>query len=161
AGDAKAVAKVGSVGGALLERDKSGWRSLKANDDVAAGRLLVSMPRSELVSANGNVTLVMLSDIGMRGPFSGVGAGVVLDANDKVDLDVTLDRGVVGVANRGKEGEAKVKLRVAGETWTLTLRDPGTKVALELFGRHPPGMPKNLKKIDAPTIDLIMLVLEG
>src|SRR5205807_1643164 len=56
----------------------------------------------------------------------------------------------------------KVRLRVRDETWLLTLQTPLTKVGLEIFGRHAPGLPTVINaKMDVPTTDVLLLVLHG
>jgi hypothetical protein len=158
-----AVATCVSVAGALLElRPKAAWEAVKAGDRVGPGVLLVALPKAELLSANKAVTLNMLADIGQRGPYPVLESAVRIHANADADLDVTLDRGIMAVTNAKKTGAAKVRIRVAGKSWDLLLKEPGSKVGLELFGRHPPGAPKVLEgKIDPPTADVILLVTKG
>src|SRR5262249_22240569 len=78
------------------------------------------------------------------------------------DLDLTFARGLIVLENLKKNGEAKVRLRIRDESWLLILQTPGTKVGLEIFGRHAPGLPMTIDaKTDNPTTDLLMLVLQG
>jgi hypothetical protein len=168
AGDApkdsgKAAATCTHVSGVLLAKEASGaWKPVKEGAALPSGSLLVGMPKSEFVSASGAVQGRLLADIGQRGPFPVLEAGVVLHDAAGADLDLTFDRGLLVLENVKKQGDAKVRLRVRDEVWELQLRTPGTKVGLELFGRHPPGMPKTIdEKTDLPTTDVLMLVLQG
>jgi hypothetical protein len=78
-----------------------------------------------------------------------------------VDLDITLNRGLIVLTNTKKEGEAKVRLRLWGETWLLHLHDPQTRVGLELHGRLPPGIPKDLRKLEPPVAEVMGLIGRG
>ena len=46
---------------------------------------------------------------------------------------------VIDLVNQKKEGAAKVCVRFAKYHWDLTLARPGTRVALEIYGRWPAG----------------------
>jgi hypothetical protein len=166
AGENKAgagVAKCVSVAGALLQRQgDKGWRPVAAKDALPAEALLVALPKAEIESANGAVRLAMLADVGRRGPFPVLESAVALHQNAKADLDLTFDRGLIGMENLKNTGAAKVRLRVAGAPWELTLREPGTRVVMELYGRHPAGIPKITDgKLPPPVVSFVMLVLKG
>jgi hypothetical protein len=152
-----------TVPGALLQRPEAGvWRSVKPGDALADGTLLVALPKAELQSANKAVAVNLLADIGQRGRYPVLESAVRLHRDDKIDLAVTLDRGIMTLTNLKKQGTAKVRVTVAGQTWELVLHEPGTRVGLEFFGRHPPGAPKILEgKIEAPTAHVLVLVLQG
>lgn len=161
----KEVAKVNAVFGGLVKKDKSRWQAVKAGDAISAGTLLVALPKSELTTADGAIHLSMLADIGQRGPFPVLESAVVLNPAKDADLELTFDRGLLILTNRKKEGAAKVRLKIRGETWELTLQEPKTAVGLELFSRHSPGIPINLdkkdSKADEPSTEVLMLVLHG
>ena len=168
--DGKTVAKVREVDGALLSRAAPGtaWQPLKSGAAVAEGRLVVALPGAEIVSGNDAVRLKMLADVGKRGPFPVFESAVRIHDNPKVDLDFTLDRGIVGVVNLKPKGAATVRVRLDGKTFDLTLKEPGTTLGLEIFGRHPPctptiGMAQDGQVMckDVPTLDLVLLVVKG
>lgn len=152
-----------SVAGVLLERAGEGrWRAVSPKETLPPDTLLVALPRAEIDSADGAVRLVLLADVGQRGPYPVLESGVILHKNPQVGLDATLDRGLIGLENRRKDGPAKVRLRVAGASWELTLREPGTKVSMEVYGRHPAGIPKLTGgKLDPPVADFVLLVERG
>lgn len=158
----KPVAKVQNVFGGLFCKDGLTWRALKSGQDIPDGKLLVSLPKAELVSSNGAVHIAMLADIGQRGPYPVLESAAKIHSAKDCDLDLTFDRGLIILTNRKKAGETKVRLHARGETWILTLQTPDTSVAMEIFSRHAPGMPK-LKgdKVAEPSTDLLMLVLVG
>src|SRR5437899_1610385 len=82
----------------------------------------------------------------------------------RTDLEFVLIRGRVVVANHKNKGPARVRIVFLHNSCTLTLREPGTEVALELFGRWPPGYPVTLRPIsaeDTPTASLGILVIKG
>jgi hypothetical protein len=146
----------------LLRSAGKVWQSAQAGDPIAAGVLVVGLPRSEIVSADGAVQVDLLADLGQRGPFPVLESAVCFHESKEADLDLTFERGLVVLSNLRKEGQAKVVLRIRDETWTLHLQEPGTRVGLEIFGRHPPGLPKSLDAKNAdPTTDVLGLVLKG
>jgi hypothetical protein len=129
---------------------------------VPSGTLLVGMPRAELVPNSGAVQLRLLADIGQRGPFPVLEAGVILHDPAGADIDLTVGRGLIVLENVKKSGDATARLRVGDETWLLHMQTPGTKVGLEIFGRHAPGRLKVVdEKTDIPTTDVLMLVVAG
>jgi hypothetical protein len=156
------VARCETVPGALLERSGSSWQPVKAGATLRDGAMLVALPKAEILSKNGAVRLAMLADIGQRGLLPVLESAVALHASSKADLEFTLDRGLITLTNVKKAGVATVRLRVGGETWELTLREPGTKVGIEVIGRHPPGPPQAVKgKVEPPTTELVLLVVKG
>jgi hypothetical protein len=88
---------------------------------------------------------------------------VVLHNNSDFDLDFTLDRGRVDVTNEKSKGAAKVRVRFQDRYWDLTLTEPGTRVALEIYGRWPPGsrFDPDAKDDKGPFINFVLLVLKG
>ena len=87
----------------------------------------------------------------------GASAFAVSDVVTKVSLrdgaDVlttSLGRGIVGVMNFKKQGAARVRLRCRDQTWQLTLRTPDTRVGIEIYGRHPPGLREAFDHADDP-----------
>ncbi|MCC6417631.1 MAG: hypothetical protein IT429_05220 [Gemmataceae bacterium] len=158
-----APAKAEHVHGTLLRRaDGNTWKVVKQGDAIPAGSLLLGLPRGELLSANGAVTMVLVADIGQRGPFPVLEAGATLHANPDFDLDVTLDRGIVGFRNNKAKGAAKVRVRFRDADWRLTLLEPGTRLGVELYARHPPGLPEIKEgKFGEPRTDVLLLVTKG
>jgi hypothetical protein len=162
------VATCGPVAGVLMERTAPGadWRFVDENNAISPEALLVALPEATIYSANKQVRLKMIADIGHRGPLPVFESAVRLHSDPQVDLDVTVERGIVGFANLAS-GPARVKLHVADQTWNVTLRDPGTKFGLEIHGRHPPGIPHfvetngHVKLTEPPTMNVFLLVLQG
>src|SRR5262249_43815543 len=72
--------------------------------------------------------------------------------------------GRVDVVNRKTKGEAKVRVRGRESTVEIRLLEPGTRVALVLSGRWPPGVPfrKDAKPGEhRPALAFAVLVLQG
>ena len=70
---------------------------------------------------------------------------VILHPNDQFDLDVTLQRGRIALANT-KSQPAKIRLRFVnpanpakGEVWDITLLEKDTEALVNLTAFHPPG----------------------
>jgi hypothetical protein len=95
--------------------------------------------------------------------FPGLESAVVLHDSRAYDLDFTLSRGRVVVANRKASGPASVWVRLPAEAWELTLAEPGAEAALEIYGRWPRGVPfvKEGKGPSQPVQELSLLVLKG
>jgi len=166
---AASVAACGPVAGVLLARATPGaaWRFVDEKDPIPAEALLVALPDATLFSASGTVQVNMIADIGQRGPLPVFESAVRLHQDAKVDLDVTLDRGIVAFANLKKAGAARVRVRFADQTWHVILREPGTKVGMEIHGRHAPGSPQfvqdgaRVRVKDPPTMEVYLLVVKG
>jgi hypothetical protein len=97
-------------------------------------------------------------------------AVVLLHASDSVDLDMTLVRGRVILANT-KDQPLKVRVRFdnptspkKGEIWDITLAEKGTEVVLTLWTMFNPGdafYPKPNTRRNAPTTHLQGFVQTG
>ncbi len=156
---AKCTASAGAV---FLKAPDATWKPVSAGENLPSGRLVVGLPKAEFIGSSGAVKGALLADIGQHGPFPVLESAVILHDPAGVDLDVGFERGLLVLENLKKDGEAKVRLRIRDETWLLSMRTPGTKVGLEIFGRHAPGIFKlGDAKSDVPTTDLLMLVLDG
>ncbi|MCI0380745.1 MAG: hypothetical protein L0215_24440 [Gemmataceae bacterium] len=156
------MAKVDSVAGGLFAKGAGpNWQALKAGDAVKPGVHLVAMPQSEIVSANGAVQVMMLADIGQRGPLAVLESGLSLNQAKDADLDFTLERGLVVFYNKKKAGAAKVRVRFGAESWLFTLHDPETRVGIEIFGRVPAGIPTDLATIEPPTLEVVGIAIIG
>jgi hypothetical protein len=152
------TARVEAVDGALLARSGQSWHAVKSGQAWPNDVLVVALPQAEFTSANGAVRGIMLADVGHRTPYPVLESALIMHAPEQVDLDVTLDRGIVGFMNIKKEGEAKVRLRFRDQRWLLTLKAPDTRVGIEIYGRHAPGA-KDLH--DEPVTNVAFLVTRG
>ena len=165
-----AVGKCREIPGALIERDKAGapWKLLKSDDAVLSEALLIALPEAQIVSNNGAVQLIMMADISRRGPLPVLESAVRIHENPKVDLDITLSRGIVVFKNLKDQGAGKVTVRFRGQTWNITLKDPGALVGMEIYGRYCGGCRKFLDKSGEktradvmPSFTVFLLVREG
>ncbi len=149
------------VKGALLAAggDYRNWTPIRAGDRVPDGTILVSMFEARFETANKAVGFKMLGDIGEFGPLPVLESAIRVEESGQADCAVTLFRGIVGFANLKEQGAAHVTLKMHGEEMKITLQTPGTKVGVELYGRHPGGVRHILK--DEPTIFVYALVREG
>jgi hypothetical protein len=133
--------------------------------EVYSGDLLLALPLSRAImsSKNGAVQLQCWGNLPEISPFPIMESAVILHAPRAADLDFTLQRGRVIVSNHKKRGPAQVRIRLPQAVWDLTLTEPRSQVALELFGRWPRGVPfvRDPGPADAPTRDVVLLMLEG
>ncbi len=161
---APVVARLVSKDGTLFARSKAGqdWQTVSAKG-VHAGDLLVGLPGAVLENSKGTVSLALLTDFDKNSPYPILEAAVVLHASADRDLDFTLDRGRVDVTNRKKEGAARVRIRFHDQQWEATLSEPGTRIALELYGRWAKGVSfkKEPGPKDVPAAALLFLVRKG
>ena len=147
---------------ARREPGKTAFDLLPADADLYAGDLLIPLPGTVIRNAAGTVELTSRADYDGRSPFPILETAVVLHAADPdADIDFTLDRGRVDVANRKAGGAAVMKVRFHGRTWRVTLDQPGTRVALEIYGRWLPGAPVRKDGDAAPTASAVAVVLAG
>ncbi|MBY0527149.1 MAG: hypothetical protein K2R98_27385 [Gemmataceae bacterium] len=161
-----AVAKAVGASGTLLRReaDTRPWQLVADNETLHAGDLLVAGAGAELEGTNGAVRLVLQGGAGASSPLPIIESAVRINASQDGDLDFSLLRGRVDVVNRKAKGEAKVHVRGRDGTLELRLLEPGTRVALVLSGRWPPGTPflKDAKPQEhKPALAFILLVLQG
>jgi hypothetical protein len=165
AAQAPVVGKLVSPEGTLFARTKFGqpWQTVPARSAVRAGDMLFGLPGATVQTGNDKVSLTLLADLDRNSPYPILEAAVILHQSPDYDLDFTLDRGRVDVRNIKKEGPARVRIRFHNQKWEATLTEPGTRIALELYGRWPKGVPFTLEPgpKDVPAADLVFLVLEG
>ena len=170
-----AVARSASADGTLLRREAPGkpWQMVKQGADLHAGELLLGMYGAALETPDGSVRLTFLSDPTNTSPFPIVETAVVLHpppaqgprlrGGSGADLDFTLDRGRVVVEDRKKAGPAKAAVRIRDRSAELTLAAPGARVAIEIYGRWPAGVPfeKEPGPDHQPGLDLLAICLSG
>jgi hypothetical protein len=165
AADAARFGKLTSPEGTLFARTKFGqpWETVSANGSVRSGDLLFGLPGATVQTEKNTVRLTLMADLNRNSPYPILEAAVILHDNPDFDLDFTLDRGRVDVRNTKKEGAAHVRIRFHDQKWEATLQEPGARIALELYGRWPKGVPFTLKPgpKDIPAADLVFLVLHG
>ena len=156
-------AQIEAVRGILLASpDGKDWKPLAAGAGVPVGQSLLALFGADIRSANGAVAMRLRSDLGEVGPLPALEAVARIGDNAKADLDVTLERGVVVFRNMKKEGAATVALRfggIKGEELRLTLHEPGTKMGVEAYSHHAPGI--GAISEDQPIQFVFMLVSEG
>lgn len=151
------------VPGALLASGLGkNWQSLKPGDLVPSGQTVVALPSAELRSLNDAVEVQLVVDMAERGPFPLLETAAAFSKHPQADLAITLERGIMVVANRKTEGEARVVLNIHGKSVEMTLREPGSRLAVIIFSRQVPGKPKLvLAKQDSLHTNLMFLALQG
>ncbi len=143
----------------LLAQPAAGdWRMLRLEERVRGGVPLMALPgyRAEIVTDNrlaldlaGNLPEVTWSPV--------LESVVVLHASDQVDLDVTLLRGRIVVANLRQQAPAKLRLRFhENQVWDVQL-DPKARIGVELTGRVTRGSPAGW----APTAKVNLVTSDG
>src|SRR5579875_2866288 len=163
--EAPVVARLVSRDGTLFARSEPAqdWQAVAHKGAIRAGDLLVGLPGAVLENSKGTVGLTLLTDLDKNSPYPVLEAAVVLHASADHDLDFTLDRGRVDVTNLKKEGVARVRIRFHDQQWEANLTEPGTHIALQLYGRWAKGVPfrKEPGPKDVPAADLVLVVRKG
>lgn len=150
--------------GSIVRREKpdAKWQYVDKNEALKTGDLLLGLPGASLECRDKAVKMTFLTDFG-DSPFPVIECAVVLHEAKGNDLNLTLERGRADFTNIKTKGEAKVRLHVHDQVFDLTLHEPKTRVAVELYGRWLPGVrfEKQPQKKDVPAANLVLLVLEG
>jgi hypothetical protein len=114
------------------------WGVLRPESKVSTAQTLISLPGyRSLLALDSGVHLTLWGNLPEFSAFPPVLESVVMlhVPAAGTDLDFTLDRGRVVVANRkNPAGPARVRLRFLREAWELELPDHKSEVALELWG---------------------------
>jgi hypothetical protein len=153
--------------GTLLasERDGQGWTVVAAQESVSSRDLLLALPGIQAVvePRPKSVALTLWGNLPELSPLPVLESVVVLHDSRAFDLDFTLVKGRVRIANRKGNGAAQVWVRLPGEAWQITLADPTAEVALEMYGRWPRGVPfqREPRPQDRPTQIVVLHVLKG
>jgi hypothetical protein len=159
------VGRLVSKDGTVLQRGKpdQAWQVVSQNDKLHAGALLIGLPGAVVETAKETVRLTLLTDMDKNSPYPILEAAVVLHDSPDYDLDFTLDRGRVDVTNIKKKGPARVRIRFHDQKWEATLAEPGTRIALELFGRWAKGarFTPEPEPNHVPAANLVFLVRKG
>ena len=159
-----AVAKSVTETGSIIRREAVGkpWQVVAKDEAVRAGDLLIGLPGAALESSDGKVRLAFRPDLSGHAPLPIIETAVVLHQT-KDDLELTLDRGRIDLTNTAKEGAAKVRLQIRDKVGEITLKAPGSRLGIEMFGRWAAGS-KFHKEGDSgqgPMLNLIFLVFHG
>ena len=123
----------------LLQRQGEGypWVVLRPETRVSTANTLVSLPGYQsLIALDSGLQLTLWGNLPEFSDRPPVFESVVMlnDPPSGVDLDFTLDRGRVVVANRKpSEGSAIVRVRFLSEVWQVELPDTQSEVGLELW----------------------------
>jgi hypothetical protein len=157
------VGKLASAKGTLLSRETplAKWHVVDAGAEVNSASLLVGLPGAVVTAGNGAVSLEFQTDF--DSPFPVLECALILHRNPACDADFTLDRGRVDLTNRKESGAARVCLHSHGETWQITLAEPGTSLVAEVYGMWPSGsrFVKDPGPKDVPQAEMLFLVLNG
>jgi hypothetical protein len=156
-----------STDGTLLTRaaPSKPWATVAREGEVSSRDLLLALPgiTAMVEPRPESVRLTLWGNLRQLSSFPGRESAIVLHDSRAFDLDFTLLRGRVVVANRKTKGPAKVWVRLPDDAWEINLAEPGAEVALELFGRWPRGVgfSKTPGPDDGPTHALMLLALKG
>jgi hypothetical protein len=146
-----------------------GWERVQPESPVYSSDSLVALPgyRGEIRTEKGlgvylwgNVPRYLLDHVPL---FE---SAVTLHKSDEYDLDLSLDRGRILLANHKDKGPATVRLRFYDEgpkgrkaIWNITLQDPDTVVGLERLGLYTSDTP--FGSGIGPQADLYLVLLHG
>jgi hypothetical protein len=159
-------AEVGkSVGpaGRLFHRGRTtkAWEPVGDKETVASEDPLIGLPGGEIETRDGSVRLELLKLF--NSPLPVLEPAVTLHRVADVDLAFTLERGMVEFWNAKAKGSANVQIRARGETWEVTLEEPGARMLVEYYSAWPKGarFKKDPRPMDVPLARMTFLVLKG
>jgi hypothetical protein len=158
----------------LQKKDQDHWVRLlrgKEQAKISSKWPLMSLPgyKSNIVLDTG-ARLTLWGNIPEQYPIS-FESVVELHVPDKMDLDLTLQRGRIQISNPGDQ-PLKARIRFdnpaspkKGEIWDITLLDKGTEVVVMLLTDMPPGEPfypdrDNTQRM-GPVTDVVALATAG
>jgi hypothetical protein len=169
----KATKEAGSAGvakctcetGLIIRREAPGkpWQAVAKDESIRAEDMLIGLAGASLQTNDGKVRLGFRPDLSGKAPLPIIETAVVLHESKNEDLEITLDRGRVDLTNTAKEGAAHVRLRIRDRAGEITLKTPGSRLGIEMFGRWPAGAPFNKEggSKEGPALHLIFLVFHG
>jgi hypothetical protein len=129
---------VGRSVSVLLQRagDAYPWTVLRPEGRVATANTLVSLPGyRSLIALDAGLHLTLWGNLPEFSPSPPVLESVVMlhDASPGIDVELTLDRGRVILANRKASGLVRVRVRFLSEVWDVELPEGTGEAALELW----------------------------
>jgi len=124
------------------------WTRVAPNSTVWTADKLVSLPgyTSELTTTSG-VRLQLWGTLPRffqlppgKSPPPLYESAVILHTTKEFDLDLTLERGRIFLANAKDKGPASVRVRFGKEVWDLTLAEPGSEAAVDVYKVTPANL---------------------
>jgi len=168
AGAAEKVAVV--VGGGddapkviIREGAEKPWHLTKDKDALEAGWQLVGGLGTTIVSANGAVQARLVADLAEHSPFPILETSILLQEPKGADMAFVLERGRIDLLNMKKAGAATIRITVRDMTGTVTLKEPGSRLVIEMYSRWAKGVPFKLKPTekDVPAMVLMFIAVKG
>jgi len=152
-----------SPNASMITREAVGkpWVNVNLKRPVPFDHLVIALPDAAIVNSTGSVKLISRADLEGLSPFPILEtAFVVKPAPEGVDLAVTFDRGRIELVNTRDKGAATVKVQFLDQTWTIRLLEPGTRMTLEMYGRHLSGSVYRPKLDTAPIVSVLALMID-
>jgi hypothetical protein len=154
-----------SESGTMLAREApdKDWKAIHQKQEIFSGDTVLGLNDAALVDRNKAVELRMVTDLSNRSPFPIIETVIRLNSSKDADLDLWLDRGRVDVTNVKPSGSAKVVVRFRDRVWSMVLDKPGTRFAIETYGRWLEGTRFTDKPNPdaAPVMSVVLVVLKG
>lgn len=143
---------------------KDEWRRVNFKEPVSTNDTLLTLPGFSAIVQTPSGVSVMLRGMVRELSFNPVtnfllDSAVTLHVNPKFDLDMTLQRGRVYLANRKEKGPVKLRLRFEKEVWDVALANPGDEICIDLLHYFTPVT--NYRKGEDPKAECYLSVLKG
>jgi hypothetical protein len=153
--------------GAVMLRTADGFKPQPQGAAVKPGDTLVALPDAVLKAKGGSVELHMVADIGNHGSFPVLESALTWGGDAGYDLDATLQRGVILL--KAPRDKTKARIKFADQTWVFSFLQPDTMIAIESYGRIPPGtealgkfMRDGFKgEAGNPNFEVVLLIVKG
>jgi hypothetical protein len=127
----------------VRETGKDEWTRYSVATSVYTTDTLLALPGfTSIIRTKGGVTILMRGhhrDFTIAPVMDALTESVVtIHANSKFDLDLTLQRGRIFLANTKEKGPCSIRLRFESEVWDITLANPRDEVAVDLTRTYTP-----------------------
>lgn len=148
----------------LRQASRDNWERVPISSRVFTSEPLVAPPGfASVVRTTTGVNVLLrgsLRDFAVSaGQINLLDSAIVLHANAKFDIDLTVLRGRVFLSNRKEKGPCTVRLRFESEVWDLTLDSPGDEVGVDFTQTYTPLT--NYRIGEPPYSELQLAVIQG
>ena len=141
------------------------WHSVAAKQDISSENQVLGLGYgAALESSNRAVRMTVRGDLHGKAPFPVLETAVVFHAAADVDWDITLERGRIDLVNQSPDKRpVRIRLRVRDKSGEIVLKEPGARLAIEIYGRWLAGQrfSKTPKPEEKPALAILFLALHG
>lgn len=156
-----------SPGGTLFRQEEGGrkaWLAVAPERSVPAGVHLMALPGNHAdIDTPADVRVTLWGSTPQIAGLPVMESVIHFNAKPTADVDLTLERGRIVLAKRAAGTAPRVRVAFENQEYEITLEDPDSMVAMEVYSRWPAGVPFSPRPDaqDAPDAFLAIHVLKG